>query len=693
MNAGALPDQLIEAELFGTEAGAFTGAKARAGRFEAADGGTLFLDEIGNLPLAGQAKLLRVLQTGEYERLGSNTTRRANVRIVAATNMPLRDAMREGRFREDLYYRLSVIELALPPLAERRDDVLPLTRAFLPIGARLTSDAERALLNYSWPGNVRELRNVLQRAALLAGDAPINCRHAQSPGRFTRALRRARARPGHHRARARRERPHRGPGGAPARHEPAGPLSPHGKTRYQGIPGPSGLSRSGFVDGCAGALFHGRLGHAVARRHRAARRVVAHLVATHYIDLALDGAPSPRARGHAAGRLGRHHDHDALEPHGARARPTASLSLKDRDFSVSVTRATRDEMGELVDVYNGLGDKLRVERQSLYQRELMLDTVIQTTPLALVLTNDADAVLYSNTTARQLFGEGRKLEGETLLALPRRGARAAARGHRARRRHAVHARARRRAAGVSRVAAALPAERPAAPAAAAQAAHARDQFAGGGHLEEGDPRDRARAEQFPGADLLAGAFRPDPRACAARPRAAAAACSPPSKIARGISPASSRVMRSSRSCRSHGSRRCPGTCCSNGCAPWSAFTLAGPLPQRAASFDTAQIEQALINLLKNARESGSERRRTSSWRCHSPRRGSPSKCATAARGSRGAALENALVPFYSTKETGTGLGLTLCREIVEAHGGRLRIANREGGGAVVAWLPMWLPDG
>jgi DNA-binding NtrC family response regulator len=174
VNAGALPDQLIEAELFGTEAGAFTGAKARAGRFEAADGGTLFLDEIGNLPLAGQAKLLRVLQTGEYERLGSNTTRRANVRIVAATNIPLRDAMREGRFREDLYYRISVIELALPSLSERRDDVLPLARAFLAPGARLTSDAERALLNHPWPGNVRELRNVLQRAALLAGDAPIS---------------------------------------------------------------------------------------------------------------------------------------------------------------------------------------------------------------------------------------------------------------------------------------------------------------------------------------------------------------------------------------------------------------------------------------------------------------------------------------------------------------------------------------
>jgi DNA-binding NtrC family response regulator len=173
VNAGALPDQLIEAELFGTEAGAFTGAKARPGRFEAADGGTLFLDEIGNLPPAGQAKLLRVLQTGEYERLGSNTTRRANVRVVAATNLPLRDAMREGRFREDLYYRLSVIELSLPALAERRDDILPLARVFLQ-GARLTADAERALLNHSWPGNVRELRNVLQRAALLAGGLPIN---------------------------------------------------------------------------------------------------------------------------------------------------------------------------------------------------------------------------------------------------------------------------------------------------------------------------------------------------------------------------------------------------------------------------------------------------------------------------------------------------------------------------------------
>jgi DNA-binding NtrC family response regulator len=120
VNLGALPNELIEAELFGTEAGAFTGARARTGRFEAADSGTLFLDELGNLSGGGQAKLLRVLQTGEFERLGSNTTRRTRVRVIAATNSNLRVAIREGRFREDLFYRLNVIELEIPALAERR---------------------------------------------------------------------------------------------------------------------------------------------------------------------------------------------------------------------------------------------------------------------------------------------------------------------------------------------------------------------------------------------------------------------------------------------------------------------------------------------------------------------------------------------------------------------------------------------
>ena len=173
VNLGALPVELIEAELFGTEAGAFTGARARIGRFEAADGGTLFLDELGTLSGSGQAKLLRVLQTGEFERLGSNVTRRTHVRIIAATNTNLRQAIRDGTFREDLYYRLNVIELAVPPLAERREDILPLAQHFLERGFTLTPAAEEALRRYPWPGNVRELQNAIRRACLLATGSVI----------------------------------------------------------------------------------------------------------------------------------------------------------------------------------------------------------------------------------------------------------------------------------------------------------------------------------------------------------------------------------------------------------------------------------------------------------------------------------------------------------------------------------------
>ena len=173
VNLGALPQELIEAELFGTEAGAFTGARARVGRFEAANGGTLFLDELGNLAPAGQAKLLRVLQTGELERLGSNVTRRTRVRMIAATNTDLRAAIREGRFREDLYYRLNVIELELPPLARRREDILPLARHFLAGERALSPEAERALARHPWPGNVRELQNVIRRACLLSATPTI----------------------------------------------------------------------------------------------------------------------------------------------------------------------------------------------------------------------------------------------------------------------------------------------------------------------------------------------------------------------------------------------------------------------------------------------------------------------------------------------------------------------------------------
>ncbi len=186
VNAGALPADLLESELFGAEAGAYTGAsRSREGRFEAANGGTLFLDEIGNLPLTGQAKLLRVLQTGEFERLGSSQTRKVSVRIVSATNAPLAEAIRQGRFREDLYYRLNVIELQVPPLADRRDDILPLARHFLEPGYELLPDAERTLVRHDWPGNVRELRNSIRRACLLANSTRITAPDLMLPGSGT----------------------------------------------------------------------------------------------------------------------------------------------------------------------------------------------------------------------------------------------------------------------------------------------------------------------------------------------------------------------------------------------------------------------------------------------------------------------------------------------------------------------------
>ena len=175
VNVGALPKDLMEAELFGAEAGAYTGAtKVRQGRFEAADGGTLFLDEIGNLSMEGQAKLLRVLQTGEFERLGSSTTRRVKVRVISATNSDLPAAITTGRFREDLYYRLNVIELKVPPLVERKEDILPLAKHFLEDEQKMSVPAQRALLAHSWPGNVRELMNTIRRASLLSTSAEIS---------------------------------------------------------------------------------------------------------------------------------------------------------------------------------------------------------------------------------------------------------------------------------------------------------------------------------------------------------------------------------------------------------------------------------------------------------------------------------------------------------------------------------------
>jgi DNA-binding NtrC family response regulator len=169
VNAGAIPDELIESELFGAEAGAYTGSsRLRIGRFEAANGGTIFLDEIGNLSAAGQMKLLRVLQSGEFERLGSSETRRVDVRVLCATNVDLRQAIARGAFREDLYFRLNVMEIHVPPLRERREDILPLAESFLKSPRHLAESARAALVAHDWPGNVRELQNRILRAMAMS---------------------------------------------------------------------------------------------------------------------------------------------------------------------------------------------------------------------------------------------------------------------------------------------------------------------------------------------------------------------------------------------------------------------------------------------------------------------------------------------------------------------------------------------
>lgn len=182
LNCGAIPANLVESELFGHEKGAFTGAfERKVGRFQDADGGTLFLDEIGEMPLEAQVKLLRVLQAGEIQPIGARHPRSVDVRIIAATNKCLLDEVEAGRFREDLYYRLNVVQVTIPPLRERTGDVPALTRHLLariaqqpglrPLG--ITDDALALLVEYDWPGNVRQLQNALFRAAVLCGDAAL----------------------------------------------------------------------------------------------------------------------------------------------------------------------------------------------------------------------------------------------------------------------------------------------------------------------------------------------------------------------------------------------------------------------------------------------------------------------------------------------------------------------------------------
>jgi transcriptional regulator with PAS, ATPase and Fis domain len=173
VNCAAIPETLLESELFGHERGAFTGASAqRIGRFEVAINGTIFLDEIGEMSRQLQAKLLRVTQDGRFQRVGSNTEIQTNARILAASNRNLEEEVKTGRFREDLFYRLNVIELNIPPLRERREDILPLAHHFVDEftqgRARFSASVAECLERYTWPGNVRELRNAMERASLLS---------------------------------------------------------------------------------------------------------------------------------------------------------------------------------------------------------------------------------------------------------------------------------------------------------------------------------------------------------------------------------------------------------------------------------------------------------------------------------------------------------------------------------------------
>lgn len=197
VNAGGISEGVFESELFGHVKGAFTDAKSdRVGYFELADGGTLFLDEIGNMPMKLQAKLLRVLQTGEFQRVGSSRTQQADVRILSATNVDIHEEVEQGRFREDLLYRLNTVEVGLPPLRERREDIPVLAARFLETQAEhygkrvsgFSPAAMQALLNYDWPGNVRELEHAVERAVLLAGAEEITVEDLNLHGSRAKSL-------------------------------------------------------------------------------------------------------------------------------------------------------------------------------------------------------------------------------------------------------------------------------------------------------------------------------------------------------------------------------------------------------------------------------------------------------------------------------------------------------------------------
>ncbi|SEL73468.1 sigma 54-interacting transcriptional regulator [Parapedobacter koreensis] len=188
VNCGAIPEGTIDSELFGHEKGSFTGAhEARKGYFEVVNGGTIFLDEVGELPLGTQARLLRILETGEYIRVGSSKVQKTNVRVVAATNVDIYDAVQKGKFREDLYYRLNTVPLRTPALRDRKEDIHLLFRKFIADftdkyrspNVQLTEDAQQLLANYPWPGNVRQLKNIAEQVAVLEKERLIDARILQ----------------------------------------------------------------------------------------------------------------------------------------------------------------------------------------------------------------------------------------------------------------------------------------------------------------------------------------------------------------------------------------------------------------------------------------------------------------------------------------------------------------------------------
>ena len=186
VNCGAIPEGTIDSELFGHEKGSFTGAhEARKGYFEVVNGGTIFLDEVAELPVGTQARLLRVLETGEYIRVGSSKVQKTDVRVVAATNVEVFDAVRESKFREDLYYRLNTVPLKIPPLRERKEDIYLIFRKFIADftdkyrspSVQLEPDAQQLLMNYSWPGNVRQLKNIAEQIAVLEKERNLTAAH------------------------------------------------------------------------------------------------------------------------------------------------------------------------------------------------------------------------------------------------------------------------------------------------------------------------------------------------------------------------------------------------------------------------------------------------------------------------------------------------------------------------------------